>query len=347
MNLITHDNLLTFLKSILDSGKEVFAPQRRADKIFFLPVSDVGSMVFDYIQTTVSPKELLFPKVEPMLSYQYDDGKVSVRDFAQELKPADRVLFGSRPCDALALKTLTEFFSRDMADAFVQQRQDDLTIISMSCTNSDENCFCTSVGAGPGDSTGSDILLTQIEYKQYIVECLTEKGKALIESKKELFKLTENISKEKYLAKVEPSFSHQEVTKRLAMAFDNPIWDEASLRCLGCGTCTYVCPVCSCFDIQDEGNNKNGERLRCWDSCGFALFTLHTSGHNPRPTQSTRWRQRVMHKFSYMPERYDLLGCVGCGRCSRACPADMNLKEELNELSHLAEETPQQIEAHQ
>jgi formate hydrogenlyase subunit 6/NADH:ubiquinone oxidoreductase subunit I len=136
---------------------------------------------------------------------------------------------------------------------------------------------------------------------------------------------------------IEKVFSSHEVTAHLSKAFDHPLWNDASFRCLGCGACAYVCPLCSCFDIQDEGTSKKGERLRCWDSCGFSLFTLHTSGHNPRKMQSDRWRQRVMHKFSYMPERYELLGCVGCGRCSRACPADMNIKEQLKEITEKIE----------
>jgi len=347
MTFITRDNLLVFLRSIIDSGKELYAPQLRAEKIFFLPVKDVSSVVFDYVQTVESPKELLFPKVERMLSYHYVDGKMNVTDCSRGQKTADRVLFGSRPCDAIGLKTLAEFFRQDIPDTFVQRRQDSLTVVSMSCAGSDENCFCTSVGAGPGDSTGSDVLLTPVRDKRYLVECLTEKGKFLVESEKELFDEGEEINKEEYLTKLLQTFSHKEIAGKLSGAFNNPIWDEASLRCLGCGACAYVCPVCSCFDIQDEGNSRKGDRLRCWDSCGFALFTLHTSGHNPRPTQSTRWRQRVMHKFSYMPERYNLLGCVGCGRCSRACPADMNLKEELNALDHILEEGRQRVEERQ
>jgi sulfhydrogenase subunit beta (sulfur reductase) len=179
--------------------------------------------------------------------------------------------------------------------------------------------------------------LTPIENSKYYVEVMTEKGKSILTKYDTYFEKSDAISIDKYLTKIEKVFSSREITARLSKAFDHPLWNDTSLRCLGCGACAYVCPLCSCFDIQDEGTSKKGDRLRCWDSCGFSLFTLHTSGYNPRKTQSERWRQRVMHKFSYMPERYELLGCVGCGRCSRACPADMNIKEELKIITEKIE----------
>jgi formate hydrogenlyase subunit 6/NADH:ubiquinone oxidoreductase subunit I len=327
--VVTHDNLLNFLGEIVASGKELYAPQRKGLKTYFHPVNDVQTIVFDYIQTTLSPKSLLFPKVERLLSYTRDGKQIHVTDSSEQKQAPDRILFGSRPCDAAGLQIVTEFFLRDTSDTYIQRRQNALMIISVSCVKSNEYCFCTSVGILPGDTKGSDILLTPIENGRYFVEIVTEKGGFLLAQYEKYFEQSEATVKEQYLVNVTKTFSSTEISERLAEAFDNPLWKDASLRCIGCGTCAYVCPVCSCFDIQDEGTNKKGDRLRCWDSCAFSLFTLHTSGHNPRSTQSERWRQRVMHKFSYMPEQLGMLGCVGCGRCSLSCPADMNIKEQL------------------
>lgn len=329
---ITHPRLLQLLSTLIADGAELFAPRKTGDVAMFAEIKSTDEIAFDTHPTVESPKSLLFPRVEKLLSYERTDTGFRIEDPVKS-EPPRSILFGSRPCDAVALRRLGDFFAAEITDPFVTRRREGVTIISMSCSQADADCFCTSMGLGPGDPTGSDILLTNIGEDRYLIEVGSERGEELLRHHQGLVEKGGPIDKLTHLPRVETLSSLEGFPALMAKAFSNPVWNEASLRCLGCGACAYVCPLCSCFDIEDEGTTEKGDRLRCWDSCGFPLFTLHTSGHNPRATQSDRWRQRLMHKFAYMPERFGFAGCVGCGRCSRACPADMNIKEQITTLS--------------
>ena len=241
-----------------------------------------------------------------------------------------------RPCDAAGFAALKAIFTWDYPDSLFSARLDKTTVIGVTCARADEYCFCTSVGGGPGrhdrqrhpaDRHGRRRLPGRDRHRQG--------PEALVALAPDLFAAAPATDKEKPPGQGRTGRSTSTaLAPALPGLFDDAaFWEEQSLRCIGCGACAYVCPTCACFDIQDEADGESGQRLRCWDSCGFALFTLHTSGHNPRPLQSQRWRQRLMHKFSYMPERQQVLGCVGCGRCSRACPVDMNILEHLQAVA--------------
>ncbi len=309
-------------------GKMVYAPQKKNTQIVFDAIDSLSEMTEDYIVTHQSPKFVAFPKIEKLLDYEITQFWVTSEGIDTSRFP-EVVVLGSRPCDAAGFDSLTSIFNWDYKDSLYNERLKKTILIGMSCSSKDDNCFCTSVNGGPGDTRGSDILLTKFDGGDYLAEIITEKGKDLVNRYPDLFEADPSIIKEKFLAEVPKKFDTDEVIKKATTLFEHPIWVEQSLRCIGCGACAYVCPTCACFDIQDESAVSKGNRVRCWDSCGFGLFTIHTSGHNPREVQSQRWRQRVLHKFSYMPDRLDVVGCVGCGRCSRACPVDMNLSEHL------------------
>ena len=308
---------------------QVYGPKKTGDRIDFGRIGSAAEMDLAYLQTDQSAKFLLFPKAE--LLFRFRSGKDGTAIQEKSLQDIGRkVLFGVHPCDAAAIGALKTLFTSDSPDPLFARRLDSLTVIGLSCSEADGDCFCDSMGGGPGDTKGSDILLTRMADGDFLAEIVTETGRGIVALTPDLFLPAPAEEKRQYLAEVKSEIVPEEIASRLKSIFDREdFWTEQSIRCIGCGACAFVCPVCACFDIQDEGNRESGIRLRCWDSCGFSLFTLHASGHNPRELQSQRWRQRVMHKFSYMPETLGVLGCVGCGRCSRACPSDLNLLEHL------------------
>ncbi len=312
-------------------GKQVFAPVKKDNIVNFAPVSAFHEMTQDYIVTARSAKFVVFPRVETILEMQFSKDNITLKDKDLSSIP-DAVLLGTRPCDAAGFKVLTSIFEGDYIDNIYVTRLKKTTIISISCNNYDAKCFCTSVNVHPGGTAGSDILLTRIDNDNFLAEIVTEKGKEIVNKFDTLFDIAPDVNKDSLVANVPVEFDLSAILGKIYPRFESDIWVEQSLRCIGCGTCAYVCPTCGCFDIQDVSDGHNGQRKRSWDSCGFDLFTLHSSGHNPRNTQSKRWRQRILHKFVYVPEQDNILGCVGCGRCSRACSVDMNLKEHLINL---------------
>ena len=327
--LIRKDSFEKLFEILKQNKKTIFGPSSKNGKISFKMVDGFAEITSDYIQTTQSSKEVVFPRAEKILDYSRDLEGMSVKEIDLKDIP-ETVIWGVRPCDTVGFGKMSAIFNWDYKDEIYNHRLSGITVFGFSCNNSDEYCFCTSVGGNPGNTTGSDILFTQLgENGDYLAEILTDKGSEVVSMASDLFEKVNKIEKEKYLAEVPVRFSHDEIRGKLDKLFNSEGWIEQSLKCLGCGACAYVCPTCACFDIQDEAHGRSGSRFRCWDSCGFSLFTLHTSGHNPREVQFKRWRQRIMHKFSYMPDRLSVYGCTGCGRCSRACPADMNLLEHL------------------
>jgi len=331
--VLQKESVAPFLERLFASGRRVIAPQvEAAGLVGFRPLesAQATSKIDLDVMTVLPAKSALFPVVEEVLRFTTASG---VKIEGTEIEPPAAVLFGIRPCDARGFLSLDAVMLSGYCDGFYKARRDATTLVSLSCSTADAECFCTSLGSGPGDPAGSDLLLTDLGDGRFLVEVLSEKGERLVALAPELFETSGPVDKEASLAKISPRFDLEQVTSRLGALFDNEsFWVDESLPCLGCGACAFACPVCSCFDLQDEASLSCGSRLRCWDSCGQKLFTLHASGHNPRGKQAQRRRQRIMHKFSYMPERQSVLGCVGCGRCSRACPVDMSLRETLEKI---------------
>lgn len=276
-------------------------------------------------------KEFFFPDRETLLRYALSGREIRVDAPPQEVRR--RVVIGAPPCDVAALGVLDPLFSWDYLDATYLRRREGTAIVALACVEPEETCFCTSVGGSPAGTEGADVLLTPLE-DVYHVGVITDRGQALVEEWGALFGpvdgATERLRAEVLDAGVARVSRRVDVDGlREALRFESDAWHTAAEQCVDCGVCTFLCPTCHCFDIQDEGTPEAGGRIRLWDSCAFRSFT-RTAVHEPRPTHASRYRQRILHKFQYYPQNFQRTLCVGCGRCIRHCPQGVDITAELS-----------------
>ena len=323
---ITRSNLEQLVGQLLSADKTLIGLTQANGRYFYQPISTLQEMILDpKIKPANSIKEFFFPKSEAICTYRHEGKNLIITDIEPDARP--QIIFGSRPCDSASLPILDKVFAWDFQDRFYQKRREITTIVTLACTQADQHCFCTSVGLAPDTQDGADAMLLQIEPEIFEVRIFTEKGAALFKGK------TEESDKTGKTAKPpEVKFDAKRVEQYLKNRFDNPVFERTSLRCVGCGSCTYVCPTCHCFDIVDEGGTNKGKRVKNWDACQFCMFTLHASGHNPRSNQPSRQRNRIQHKFSVYPEKFGMILCTGCGNCTRACSASLGICPVLETL---------------
>ena len=333
---IAKTEVVSLLNTLIKEYK-VFAPVEQNGFITFQEINSGSEAFLDYINSKKPPKEIFFPQSERLFSYDLSRREGwGVEEPASEKKQS--IIFGIRPCDARSLVLLNNVFDgKPYKDPYYTDKRKYTTIIALGCNHPSSACFCTSLGGGPFFQDGSDLLLIDIGQK-YILQVVTEQGEKLARKHSE-FKEAEDHSlslmrdtREKADALIKSNIDVQKITEKLGSIFDDPFWDLVSEKCLGCAVCTYLCPTCHCFDITDEVISQTGERVRTWDSCAFPSFTLEASGVNPRPSNKERYRQRIMHKFDYFVANHGMAACVGCGRCIKECPVNLDIRVVLNSI---------------
>ncbi|MFA7239096.1 MAG: 4Fe-4S dicluster domain-containing protein [Sulfuricellaceae bacterium] len=322
------------------TGWEILTPALEDGVWAYRPVS--GAIRLDHTNTAQPPKGLAFPQREVFFSFEQIKGEAP--RLTQILPDAkQRAVFGVRPCDGRGTVRMDKVFSDHAADIYYQSRRKNIVYVGLACNQPPgANCFCLSVGGSPISSDGLDVLLTDLE-DRYFVTAVTEAGKALIAAAGGL--LAEPAANDR--AQVEKvhaqAVAHpqraidkpNETPAKLKASFKSPLWEELARACIGCGICTFLCPTCHCFDINDEVTGSapmRGSRVRTWDNCQFPDFTMHSSGHNPRENSGARLRQRVCHKFQYFFENFGMHQCTGCGRCITGCPVGIDIVSVVNKV---------------
>ena len=297
-----------------------------------------GTKVSERLHTTRSAKDFFFPQTENLVEFKMTDKKIEIIDPRRETE--DFAVFGVRACDVRSFSILDKVFLVEPVDTYYKNRREHGLIISMACDRPAETCFCGVFGIDAADPEG-DVVFTKAD-GGYYVEAKTERGEAFVDSPGDVFEDRDTAAFEEAKTKT------REIMKKLPLAkldtskfgggktetfWNNENWSSLSEACIACGTCTFVCPTCQCYDIKDFDTGHGIKRFRTWDSCMYSDFTKMAHG-NPRLTQKERFRQRFMHKLVYFPENNDgEFGCVGCGRCLASCPISMNIVKVMKTLS--------------
>lgn len=330
MKLAAKQDLLNWIDQ-LNQDLEVVAPIKLNGHHLFKPISDSRQIEWGNVKTPTPIKSFFFHPTEQLMTIVRQGEDVIIRSKLQE---HPRVIIGVRPCDAHGLEILDAMFlDTQPVDLNYNAHRENTILVGLACESVEPTCFCTSMGGGPDDTTGLDILLTRVD-DGFIVEVVSERGEDLT--------CTLEASETSMQKPAPPEMKTVPAPDLLnwEQLFDLPIWEHTAERCLSCRACAYLCPTCRCFDVRDEpvrsiNGSQEYERIRVWDSCASESYRKIAGGHNPRKAKTERLRNRLFCKFDYYPEQYGPMACTGCGRCIEHCPVNIDLVETLTELAEI------------
>ena len=324
---------LNALFAKIAADKKLYLPIEKAGKVDFYEWNEGESVRLDALKTVKSAKDVFFPQVENLLKFRVEGKSIEINQ--APLCEEDFVIFGVRGCDAKSFEILDRVFLVDPRDEFYASRRAHGIVVTLACGEPEESCFCTNFGVNPANPGGD--VTAWIVGEEMFLQANTEKGEKLIAeldeadkkaAEDEQARISEIVKKLPLNGLNLEGFDGEHLMEK----FNDPKWEGLSRACLGCGTCTFVCPTCQCYDIRDFDNGKSVTRYRCWDSCMYSDFTL-MAAENSRHTQLQRYRQRFMHKLVYFPANNEgVYSCVGCGRCVEKCPQGLNIVRVIKAL---------------
>ena len=324
---------LNALFAQIAADKKLYLPIEKAGKVDFYEWNEGETVRLDALKTVKSAKDVFFPQVENLLKFRVEGKSIEINQ--APLCEEDFVVFGVRGCDAKSFEILDRVFLVDPRDEFYASRRAHGIVVTLACGEPEESCFCTNFGVNPANP-GGDVTAWIVGEEMYL-QANSEKGEKLIAELDEADAKAAEDEQARISGIVEKlplnnlnleGFDGAHLMEK----FNDPRWEGLSRACLGCGTCTFVCPTCQCYDIRDFDNGKSVTRYRCWDSCMYSDFTL-MAAENSRHTQLQRYRQRFMHKLVYFPANNEgVYSCVGCGRCVEKCPQGLNIVRVIKAL---------------
>jgi len=328
------EKIREFIGALMTATEHFIAPTRSLHgDLVFAQVESADEVELEYENALISPVCFVLPQREAVFTYAMTEGQ------PPEVRPTadveSHIIFGIRPCDVAAIEYLDRFFlGGEFADDVYARRREAKTLVAMACINpQNDACWCTCSNAGPVAASGYDLQLTLMD-EIYLVESASDRGDRLVEVAGGLLSEADPALTEERERRVEAAFETFERRGNIAQAMrwisgdqtPEGLWQELGAKCFSCGSCSLVCPVCSCFDTHEYAEDGVGARIRVWDSCHFPGYSLEASGFNPRENEPERMFHYAHHKLCADTfKKYGRPGCVGCGRCVQVCPAQIDL----------------------
>ncbi len=323
------DKLISDFIDWLRHDATVIAAHKKGESSYtFKKVENVAEVVLDYPRTIQPLKKFFLPSKEELLSFNLQKNnfdKVSI-------KSEKKVFFAIHSYEMQSILRLDFNMAQGNPESNYLTRRENSTFVGISY-EPDEYHFAKSVGIEIEDMEGFSLYLNKVEngYNVYVVN---DEGQALIDGFGKASSLQSNgkFEEKDFYAKIR--YHYNRLPKVFDAVYKAKVWDKVAQKCLGCGTCNILCPTCYCFDVTDEIELDvvGGKRERSWDSCVLHPFARVAGGENFREFLSHRTRHRLYRKFKYITEKSGRLQCVGCGRCTKYCPAGISMTGIVNDL---------------
>ncbi|MBN1845048.1 MAG: 4Fe-4S dicluster domain-containing protein [Sedimentisphaerales bacterium] len=290
-----------------------------------------------------SVKGFFFPSKERVAVYPAPESE-SLTDKEDKI-----VLIGARACDLAALAILDRIFIHgESPDPFYQRRRENSLLITVDCNRPAEYCFCNLLDGKPFVDRSFDIHLSPVE-AGYLIAADSDKGAAVLAKSADLLTPAQTVQIEQRdrqrqealdtLGRQNQEFAPPPQAPGAGSTPDFAALAAEAGSCVECGACSYICPTCHCFLLFDHRGRTEPlrfEREKTWDSCLLANFAKMAGvggfKPTPRPQLRDRFENRLRHKFEWMVENLNLVGCVGCGRCRAACMGGCDIRTALQEL---------------
>ena len=163
------------------------------------------------------------------------------------------------------LMYLIRCFLTRFIDKYYENRRENTIVIGYSCPKSESGCFCMSLGIDPVYSSLSELFMFEDEENFYF-KLNDSKASKIVQGLEDAdYKLIKNGHNQNFTIDIKFPLDQDKM-------FNAAFWDEIFRKCIGCGTCTYLCPTCHCFEFCEQKGEDGIERIRCWILSIFIVY---------------------------------------------------------------------------